>query len=134
VLERARDRLLAHGLRAHIHIRDAYAEPDRKVDALFCGGWLSHVLEHRLDEFLATCHRWLKPTGLFAFIDEAPVESGTPIVDGRQLRRLRDGREFQVPKIYYEPERLRNALEAAGFGAVEIRTTSRYFVLGRATA
>ena len=32
-LERARDRLVAHGLRAHLHVRDAWAEPDRPVDA-----------------------------------------------------------------------------------------------------
>ena len=43
VLDRARRPLVAHGLRAHIHIRDAWAEPDRQVDALFCGAWLSHV-------------------------------------------------------------------------------------------
>lgn len=134
VLERARDRLLAHNLRAHIHIRDAYAEPDRQVDALFCGGWLSHVLEARLAEFLETCHRWLKPGGLFAFIDEAPVEGGTPVVNGRQHRKLKDGREFDIPKIYYESERLRAAIEAAGFKDVEIRTTSRFLVLGKATA
>jgi SAM-dependent methyltransferase len=134
VLERARDRLLAHGLRAHMHIRDAYAEPDRQVDALFFGGWLSHVPEPRLDEFLATCHRWLTPGGLFAFIDEALVPGGTPVVDGRQLRRLKDGREFEIPKIYYEPEQLRSALERAGFSDVELRTTSRYFVLGQARA
>ena len=46
-LERARERLLAHGLRAHIHVRDAWAEPDRRVDALFCGFWLSHVERDR---------------------------------------------------------------------------------------
>jgi ubiquinone/menaquinone biosynthesis C-methylase UbiE len=134
VLVRARDRLLAHGLRAHIHLRDAYAEPDRQVDALFCGGWLSHVLPPRLDGFLATCHRWLKPGGLFAFIDEAPREGGTPVVDGRQFRQLKDGREFQVPKMYYERTRLHEALEAAGFKDVEVRTTSRFLVLGKATA
>src|SRR2546428_422250 len=42
-LERARERLLAHGLRAHIHLRDAWAEPDRSVDAVVLGFWLSHV-------------------------------------------------------------------------------------------
>ena len=34
---------MAHGMRAHIHIRDAWAEPDRQVDVVFCGAWLSHV-------------------------------------------------------------------------------------------
>lgn len=134
ILERARDRLMAHGLRAHIHLRDAYAEPDRVVDALFLGAWLSHVLDDRLQEFLATCHRWLKPGGLLAFIDEAPVAGATPVIDGRQHRELKDGREFEVPKVYYEPERLREAVERAGFHDVEIRTTSRFLILGRATA
>ncbi len=47
-LDRARDRLLAHGLRAHIHVRDAWLEPDRPVDAVFAGFWLSHVPRERL--------------------------------------------------------------------------------------
>ena len=42
-LDRARERLVAHQLRAHLHLRDAWAEPDRAVDALFTGFWLSHV-------------------------------------------------------------------------------------------
>ena len=36
-LDRARERLVAHGLRAHLHVRDAWAEPDRPVDAVFTG-------------------------------------------------------------------------------------------------
>ena len=31
-LDRARERLVAHDLRAHLHVRDAWAEPDRTVD------------------------------------------------------------------------------------------------------
>ncbi len=42
-LDRARDRLVAHGLRAHIHERDAWAEPDRRVAGVFAAFWLSHV-------------------------------------------------------------------------------------------
>ena len=42
-LDRARERLVAHQLRAHLHLRDAWAEPDRAVDAVFTGFWLSHV-------------------------------------------------------------------------------------------
>ena len=51
-LERARERLVAHQLRAHLHVRDAWAEPDRQVDAVFTGFWLSHVPRARLAEFL----------------------------------------------------------------------------------
>ena len=47
-LDRARERLVAHRVRAHLHVRDAWAEPDRAVDALFAGFWLSHVERDRL--------------------------------------------------------------------------------------
>ena len=47
-LDRARERLVAHGLRAHLHVRDAWAAPDRAVDGLFMGFWLSHVPRERL--------------------------------------------------------------------------------------
>ena len=134
MLDLARQRLMAHGMRAHIHLRDAWAEPDRQVDALFCGGWLSHVPRARLDEFLAICRRWLKPGGTFAFIDEAATWGGEPSVDEHQQRRLKDGREFSILKIYYEPAELEKALLRAGFARAEVRTTSRFFLIGQATA
>jgi len=138
-LERARDRLLAHGLRAHIHLRDAWAEPDRQVDALFCGFWLSHVERARTAEFLALARRWLKPGGVFAFIDSLPdPQSGaadhpTP-ADDTSVRRLDDGREFTIVKVYREPAELEAALREAGFATAEVTTTGRFFVLGSATA
>lgn len=134
VLVRARDRLLAHGLRAHIHVRDAWAEPDRQVDAVFCGAWLSHVRKARLTEFLVIVRRWLKPGGLFAFIDEAGQPGYTPVADERQTRQLKDGREYEIVKVYHEPAELAAALESAGFNGVEVKTTSRFFVVGRAAA
>jgi demethylmenaquinone methyltransferase/2-methoxy-6-polyprenyl-1,4-benzoquinol methylase len=134
VLARARDRLLAHGLRAHIHIRDAWEEPDRQVDAVFCGAWLSHVRRRRLPDFLALVHRWLKPGGIFAFIDEVGHPEYTPTNDERQPRQLKDGREFEVIKVYYEPAELEAALLVAGFADAEVTTTSRFLVLGRASA
>jgi SAM-dependent methyltransferase len=134
VLERARQRLLAHGLRAHIHVRDAWAEPDRQVDGLFTGLWLSHVRQPRLGEFLALCRRWLRPGGLYALLDEAPGLDYTPTAGGMQQRRLNDGREFGIPKAYHAPADLERALRDAGFSEVEVTTTSRHFVLGRAVA
>jgi len=134
VLTRARDRLLAHGLRAHIHIRDAWAEPDRQVDVVFCGGWLSHVRRQRLRDFLAIVHRWLKPGGLFAFVDEAGHPDYEQTDDEQQPRQLNDGRQFRIIKVFYEPGELQPALLAAGFASAEVTKTSRFFVLGRATA
>ena len=138
-LDRARDRLLAHGLRAHIHTRDAWAEPDRKVDALFAGFWLSHVERDRLGAFLGLVRRWLRDGGTFAFIDSLPdpqsgaADHATPAAD-RSARKLADGREFEIVKVYYTPAELQAALLEAGFGSADVTTTGRFFVLGRATA
>jgi SAM-dependent methyltransferase len=143
-LDRARDRLLAHRLRAHIHVRDAWLEPDRSVDGLFCGFWLSHVPRARLAEFLALARRWLKPAGTFAFVDSRPdPQSGAddqPATSAAEAdldldrRRLADGREFRVVKVHYEAAELHAALLAAGFASAEVSATPRFFLLGRATA
>jgi SAM-dependent methyltransferase len=134
-LDRARERLVAHRLRAHLHVRDAWAEPEGDpADALFTGFWVSHVERGRLPAFLGLVARWLKPGGRYALIDSLPdVASGaadhpTPAGD-RSVRRLDDGREFEIVKVYYRPDELAAALEAAGFRDVEVTTTGRFFVL-----
>lgn len=138
-LERARERLVAHGLRAHLHVRDAWAEPDRAVDAVFTGFWLSHVPRDRLDAFLAIVRRWLKPGGTFAFIDSrfdpqsSATDHPTP-ADDRSVRHLDDGREFTVVKVYYESAELEAALARAGFEAARVTSTGRFFLTGVALA
>jgi demethylmenaquinone methyltransferase/2-methoxy-6-polyprenyl-1,4-benzoquinol methylase len=138
-LDRARERLVAHGLRAHLHVRDAWAEPDRKVDGVFMGFWLSHVARERLPAFLELAHRWLKPGGRLGFIDSLPdpasgaADHPTP-ADDRSLRRLGDGREFTIVKVFYEPAQLTAALRTTGFEDVDVSTTGRFFLLGSATA
>jgi demethylmenaquinone methyltransferase/2-methoxy-6-polyprenyl-1,4-benzoquinol methylase len=138
-LDKARDRLLAHGLRAHLHVRDAWAEPERPVDALFTGFWLSHVPRERLGEFFDLARRWLKPGGRLAAIDSLPdPQSGagdTTWIDVEvQRRRLSDGREFRVRKVLYTPGELEAGLGSAGFENVEVTTTGRFFVLVTGTA
>ena len=139
-LERARARLTAHGLRAHIHVRDAWAEPDRRVDALFTGVWLGHVPLVRLGEFLRLAHRWLRPGGIYAFIEARPdPQSGAVeeavVPDGEvSVRHGAGGPESAVPTVHYVPADLEAALVGAGFGDATVSTTSRFFLLGRATA
>ncbi len=138
-LDRARERLVAHRLRAHLHVRDAWAEPDRAVDAVFTGFWLSHVPRARIGDFLAIVRRWLKPGGTFAFIDSLPdpqssaADHPTP-TDDASLRRLADGREFTIVKVYYTPDELESALRAGGFVDAAVTTTGRFFLTGVATA
>jgi SAM-dependent methyltransferase len=137
-LDRARERLLAHHLRAHLHVRDAWAEPeDPPADALFAGFWFSHVERHRTAEFLALAARWLAPGGRLALIDSLPdprsgaVGRAEPRND-RAVRRLSDGREFTIVKVYRTPDEIARALAAAGFVDVEVTTTGRFFLLATA--
>jgi demethylmenaquinone methyltransferase/2-methoxy-6-polyprenyl-1,4-benzoquinol methylase len=138
-LERARERLVAHRLRAHLHVRDAWAEPDRAVDGLFMGFWLSHVPRERLTEFLALARRWLKSGGRLAFIDSladpasGAIDHPAPGVDVA-VRSVADGREFTIVKVFYAPAELAAALAAAGFEDVDVSTTGRFFVVGSARA
>ena len=134
-LEKARTRLAAAGVTAEFQIRDAWREPDRSVDGLFAGFWISHVDRDRLDEFFGLVARWLVPGGLFAFIDsrqdpESGARDHRPPVEDVQVRRLDDGASFRVRKVFYQPSDLASALERAGFSEIEVVTTERFFVLG----
>jgi ubiquinone/menaquinone biosynthesis C-methylase UbiE len=142
-LARARERLVAHRLRAHLHVRDAWAEPDgatddgSPADALFAGFWLSHVERARTGAFLELAGRWLVPGGRVALIDSLPdprsgaVDHEVPAQD-RSVRRLDDGREFSITKVYRSPDEIAAELEAAGFRDVDVTTTGRFFVLATA--
>jgi SAM-dependent methyltransferase len=139
-LERARERLVAHGLRAHIHVRDAWAPPEGEpADAVFAGFWLSHVARDRTVVFLETARAWLQPGGRLAIIDSLPdPQSGAadhPAPSGDlAIRRLDDGREFTIVKVHRTADEIRAALSGAGFEAIEVTTTGRFFVLVTAIA
>ena len=138
-LDLARERLVAHRLRAHLHVRDAWAEPDRTVDAVFTGFWLSHVPRARLDAFLTVVRHWLKPGGILAFIDSLPDPQSSAAdhpapTDDASVRRLDDGREFTIVKVYYEPGELEAALARTGFVEAGVTTTGRFFLTGVARA
>ena len=140
-LDLARDRLLAHGLRAHLHVRDAWAEPDREADTVFAGFWLSHVERDRLPAFLRLVRRWLRAGGSFVFIDSrsdpqsgASDQERADIAPEVQLRQLADGRQFRVVKVHYALDELELELRSAGLEPVGLGATSRFFLYGRAIA
>ena len=114
-LERARDRLVAHGLRAHLHVRDPWAEPDRAVDAVVLGFALARIPAERLPAFLALVGRWLKPDGRLAIID-ALADPGAPLIDGEA----------------HTSGTLEATLGNAGFVDIALTTTGRFFVMGTA--
>ena len=135
VLDVARGRLVAHGLRSHLHVRDAWAEPDRQVDAVFAGFWLSLLPEEQLVPFLRLVGRWLQPDGAFAFIDrkgdpDTDAVDDPPPVNGLARRRLPDGRELLIPQVVRDRDQLGRAFLGAGFRQAALRETGRFFVMG----
>ena len=114
-LERARDRLVAHRLRAHLHVHDEDAPPDRAVDALFTGFWLGSAGPDSLGPRMESAAAWLKPGGVWVFLDA-----------------LADPRSSAAAPLTATTEDLEAAMRDAGLRDVEIITTGRFFVLGRA--
>lgn len=115
-------------------LTDLFAwQPDRQYDMVFFGFWLSHVPADRLSPFLDTVHAALKPGGRLFLVDSRAVDlsrshSGTANLGAdRQRRALKDGRQFDIVKIYYDPVALTGLLRDHGFD-VEVKTTGDFFI------
>lgn len=111
-------------------------EPERAYDAVVFAFWLSHVPPAQLDPFLGKVHRALRPEGKLFFVDSrrdpltTTVDQPLPAEEQPWLvRRLRDGREFSIVKLFYEPAALQ-ARFARHALAVEVRETQRFFLYG----
>ena len=125
--------------RATYRQTDLFAwEPDAAYDLVFTSFWLSHVPSDHLPVFLDKVTASLKPDGLFYFVDSRLARASrakdheAPEIDtGISNRRLNDGREFQIIKIFHEPEKLTAQMLNAGLRA-NIKITDNYFLYGTA--
>lgn len=123
LLDRARDRLVAHGLRAHLHVRADAAEPEAEpADVLFVGARPGGLPAEELDEFVARARRWMRPGGLLVVMQPLPDPAALPAATPPAAGSGPDATD------------LRAALEAAGFGDVAVTTTGRFFILARGRA
>lgn len=137
-LDLARRRLVAHGLTAHLHVADPWAEPDAPADAVLLADRLCHVPEARLAARLATLRRRVAPGGLLAIVDrlgdpESDAADDPPPIDGVAVRTLPDGRAVTIPLVIRTPDAVTAALRAAGFGTVRVTSTGRFFLLAEAS-
>jgi demethylmenaquinone methyltransferase/2-methoxy-6-polyprenyl-1,4-benzoquinol methylase len=113
----------------------AWRQPQH-YDAVFFTFWLSHVPQGKFAAFWRMVSSALAPGGAAYLIDSAfdPTSGAKDhVVPGKDAeiatRRLNDGREFSIVKLFYTPETLAARLAAAGF-ASEIRQTAQYFIYG----
>jgi demethylmenaquinone methyltransferase/2-methoxy-6-polyprenyl-1,4-benzoquinol methylase len=100
--------------------------------------WLSHVPESHTDRFWRSVHDALRPGGRLFLVDAAREVPERNIIHGSQppdrdsateLRRLEDGRTFQIIKRSVDPDRLARDLRDHGLDASVVET-GEFFVYG----
>jgi ubiquinone/menaquinone biosynthesis C-methylase UbiE len=111
-------------------------QPTDQYDAIFFGFWLSHVPPEKFDAFWELVRKSLKPGGRFFFIDSKLASSSMaanhqlPDKDSTtHIRRLNDGRTFQIYKVFYDVDELAARLKQKGW-YVDLRQTQNYFIYG----
>ncbi|MDX1521942.1 MAG: class I SAM-dependent methyltransferase [Anaerolineae bacterium] len=127
-----------------------YWQPVMAYDAVFMGFWLSHVPPALLYDFIGTIAGALKRGGKLFFVDSSSDPGATAKdmfeeVTQRNLsaagaysdqitmrRRLNDGREFQIVKIFYRPDELIDRFQAYNLD-VSINQTENFFLYGWGT-
>ena len=120
-LDLARDRLVAHRLLAHLHVADPWTVTDPgRADAVVAGFLTGRVRGAGLDRALGSLRERLVPGGRLALIDLRPDPQGGP-PDG-------------IAWTWHDHAVLEAAMARAGFGAIRLTTTGRFFLLTTAEA
>jgi trans-aconitate methyltransferase len=108
--------------------------PERTHDTVFFGFWLSHVPPPALAAFFGMVRAALAPGGRVLFVDED--ERCAERADGHgtdalptATRRLRDGREFDIVKVFWTPADLARTLADLGWDA-DVQRVGETFLRG----
>lgn len=114
-------------------------QPAQTYDLVFFSFWLSHVPPELLDAFLDKVAQATERGGRVFLIDSRASDTSTakdnPLRPDEQVyrtRKLNDGREFTIVKMFYEPDELAAKLTQHGLEA-EVSTTDNYFIYASAT-
>jgi SAM-dependent methyltransferase len=130
VLALNRERLAGAAARVEHVVADLFAwEPPRRYDVVFFSFWISHVPPCRFDAFWTLVDRALVPHGRAYLIDNAPPTDWFDGEGGVSRRKLVDGREFDIVKVYWSPEELRDRLAPLGWQA-DLHMTGEFFLHG----
>ncbi|MEJ2551118.1 MAG: class I SAM-dependent methyltransferase [Anaerolineales bacterium] len=114
-------------------------QPREQYDTIFFAFWLSHVPPERFEAFWTLVKSALKPKGRVFFIDsryDATSTAQDHALEGSNAttisRRLNDGREFRIVKVFYDAAQLSERLAKTGW-QFTIEETSHYFIYGCGT-
>ena len=111
-------------------------QPAQQYDLVFFGFWLSHVPPDQLEPFLGKVAQALHPGGHLFLVDSRRAQSSTahdhtPYEEESiyHTRKLNDGREFTIVKIFHDPATLGQQLTALGIQP-DVHLTDNYFIYG----
>lgn len=123
----------------HVHYvqADLFSwQPDQMYDVIFFSFWLSHVPPEKFEYFWQIAGAALKPDGRLFFIDSLYTHVSTAKdhhLPGEEItvvtRRLNDGREFDIVKIFYKPDALTARLQNLGW-QIRVQQTKHFFLVG----
>ena len=116
-------------------------EPQRRYEVVFFSYWLTHVPPGRFEEFWRLVGHCLAPEGRVFFIDNARPSRDAAVRDelvvipddperGVSFRRLGDGRQYRVVKVFWHPEALQQRLRSLGFEVEVLETAPRRCIYG----
>ena len=122
--------------RVRYQLADLFAwEPEAPVDLALAALWFSHVPPNRLAPMLSAVRRAVRAGGQLCIVDEPDTSPARPPVSldahGAHLERraLRDGREFEIVKLYRSPQHLTALCMDAGFTQVTCIPGTYFFSL-----
>jgi SAM-dependent methyltransferase len=111
-------------------------QPPGRYDTVFFGFWLTHVPPARFADFWSMVGTALAQGGQACFVDSSTRERADERVLSDQStpsvwRRLRDGSDYRVVKVFYSPSELAARLSELGWSA-DVRENSEQLLLGTA--
>lgn len=122
-LDRARERLVAHRLLAHLHVADPWASPSGagpSADAVVASFLLGRVRGAGLETAAASFRSRLRAGGRLALVELLPDPAGGPPPG--------------IAWTFHDPALVEAALVRVGFTGLEVRPTGRFFLLVAAEA
>jgi 2-polyprenyl-3-methyl-5-hydroxy-6-metoxy-1,4-benzoquinol methylase len=111
-------------------------KPVSTFDVIFFSFWLSHVSPNYFTLFWKIVEKALAPGGRVFFIDSKYDQKSTAKdhilgeeESGIANRKLNDGREFQIVKIFYKSKILKKQLQELSWN-ITVQETPTYFIYG----
>jgi ubiquinone/menaquinone biosynthesis C-methylase UbiE len=112
-------------------------QPSQQYDLVFFANWLSHVPPQRLEAFLGTGDRAVRPGGSLTMVDQyAPLQEDREIsVRDKEEgaiyanRSLLNGQTFTIVKVFYDLQLIEKMLGALGFVVTVQKLDDIFFFL-----